>query len=153
MLINIDIDENELKTKILDGLPIDTIMDEAVKTVKYDLQSKVECAIRKTKEFKETSSFTADDKRMKAAIQKMADEAVLDKLKAEIKTYVVLESKLPKIVKSYVNDFLHEYVEEELQKQIRKIYSVKIGVIKNEVKEDCKGKKSTESNTNEEVEE
>jgi hypothetical protein len=148
MLINIDIDEEELKSQILEGVSIEKAVAGAVSGCQYELQNKLESAIKKTTEYKNTYS-SIDEKRIKQTIQIIANNSVVEKLKGEIRTYVVLESQLPKIVKSYVNDFLKEYVQEEIIKQIRKVYTIEIGVKKNvqveEVEESKDNLKSKEN--------
>jgi len=147
MLINIDIDEEELKTQILEGVSVEKALEGAISACKYELQDKLTTAIKKTKEYKDTYS-SVDEKRLKQTVQIIANNSVVDTLKKEIKTYVVLESQLPRIVKSYVNDFLKEYVQEEIEKQVRKIYTIEIGVKRNEKKE---SKDSIESTKTEET--
>ncbi len=152
MIINIDIDEEELKTQILDGLSVDSAIAGAINSCKYELQNQLEKAIKKTPEYKNVYSAGDDSKRIKDVIKKIAQKSVLEAMKNEIRTYVVLESQLPKVVKSHVNDFLKEYVDEEITKQIRKVYSIEIGIRKNvKIKEGSEGEEGIKSKKDEEA--
>jgi hypothetical protein len=130
MKVNVEVDEQELKERILEGISLEDALDEAVEECQKSLRNKLEVTIRSTQEYKDACA-SSDENKMKEAIQSMVESNIINKLQAEIKCYVTLESQLPRIVKSYVNDFLKEYVEEELEKQIRKVYKIEIKVNKN----------------------
>jgi len=134
MIINIDIDEQELKDKILRGIDSEEAIDDAVESCQEDLKLAVENTIQKTEAYKNARASTSDGK-IKEAIKKMTEEFVTQKLQNEIRTYVTLESQLPRIVKVQVQEFLKDYVEEEIEKQVRKVYEIEINVNRKHKKE------------------
>lgn len=131
MLADVILNEDAIKDKILEGFSVDDVIEEAIEDVKSSLKSKFHNDIMKTKEYKDL--YGEASVKIKTIIKDFMKDEQGSLIKEELKNHLE-NSQVPKIVKAHVNEFLKTYVDEQIEKQIRKVYSIEIGVkrMKNE---------------------